>query len=62
VFSVWSVPSLYNENKLPLRSLETAARWVGGWCEMVASLRRCEPGSSGKSTGEDSIMRRVCGN
>jgi hypothetical protein len=30
VFSLWSVPRLYNEGQLPLR--------VGGWCEMIASL------------------------
>jgi hypothetical protein len=39
VFSVRSVPRLYNEDHLPLReSPETAFRRVGGWCEMAASL------------------------
>jgi hypothetical protein len=40
MFSVPSVPRLYNEEQLPLRgSLETVVRGVGGWCEMAASLR-----------------------
>jgi hypothetical protein len=44
VFSVRSVPRLYNEDQLPLRkSLEMAVRKVEGWCEMVASLREREP-------------------
>jgi hypothetical protein len=39
VFSVRSVPRLYNEEQLRLReSLETAVRRVGGWCEMAGSL------------------------
>jgi hypothetical protein len=39
VFSVWSVPRIYNEEQLQLQeSLETAVRRVGGWCEMAASL------------------------
>jgi hypothetical protein len=39
VFSVRSVPRLYNEDQLPLRgSLETAVRRAGGWCELAASL------------------------
>jgi hypothetical protein len=39
VFSVRSVPRLYNEGQLPLeKSLETAVRRVGDWCEMAASL------------------------
>jgi hypothetical protein len=39
VFSVWSVPRLYNEGQLSLReSQETAFRRVGGWCEMAAGL------------------------
>jgi hypothetical protein len=51
VFTVWSVPRLYNEGQLPLReSPETAVRREGGWCEMAASLRGHEPGSRGTST------------
>jgi hypothetical protein len=39
VFSLRSVPMLYNEEQPPLEeSLETAVRRVGGWCEMAASL------------------------
>jgi hypothetical protein len=39
MFSVSSVPRLYNEEQLPLRdSLETALRIIGGLCEMAASL------------------------
>jgi hypothetical protein len=39
VFSVLSVPRLYNEEELRLReSLETAMRRVGDWCEMTARL------------------------
>jgi hypothetical protein len=39
VFSVLSVPRLYNEGQLTLEeSLETAVRRVGSWCEMAASL------------------------
>jgi hypothetical protein len=46
VFSVWSIRRLNNEDQLPLwvdlerslRSPETAARRVAGWCEMAASL------------------------
>jgi hypothetical protein len=39
IFSVRSVLRLYNEGKLPLeKSVETAVRRVGGWCEMAASL------------------------
>jgi hypothetical protein len=43
VFSVRSMPRLYNEDQLPLPvsqdySLEMAGRQVGGWCEMTASL------------------------
>jgi hypothetical protein len=50
VFSVLSMPRLYNEDQLPLRdSLETAVRKVGGWCKMAASLRGREPGSRGMS-------------
>jgi hypothetical protein len=43
VFSVRSVPRLYNEDQLPLeKGLETAVR-RGGWYEMAASLGvRCE--------------------
>jgi hypothetical protein len=45
---------LYNEDQLPFhRSLGTAVRRVGGWCEMAASLRGREPRSRGTSTGED---------
>jgi hypothetical protein len=37
-FPVRSVPSLYNEDALPLReSLETAVRRVGRWCEMAGT-------------------------
>jgi hypothetical protein len=40
VFSVRSIPRLYNEEQLRLReSLETAVRRVGGCFEMAASLR-----------------------
>jgi hypothetical protein len=39
VFSVRSVPKLYNEGQLPLEeSLERAVRRLGGWCEMAVSL------------------------
>jgi hypothetical protein len=39
VFSMLSVPRLYNEEQLRvLESLETVVRIVGGWCETVASL------------------------
>jgi hypothetical protein len=39
VFSVWSIPRLYNEGQLPLEeSLLTTVRRVEGWCEMAASL------------------------
>jgi hypothetical protein len=39
VFSVLSMPTLYNEDQLALReSPEAAARRVGGWCKMAASL------------------------
>jgi hypothetical protein len=39
LFSVWSMPRLYNEDQLPVEeSLETAVRRVGGWCEMAGSL------------------------
>jgi hypothetical protein len=68
---MWSVPRLYNEEQLRLsRSLETAVRRVGGWCEMAASLRGSEPGSRGTSTCESTehwedlvravVNRRVC--
>jgi hypothetical protein len=51
VFYVWSVTRLYNEDQLPLReSLETAARRVGGWCEMAFTLRGHEPGNRGTPT------------
>jgi hypothetical protein len=39
VFSMRSVPRLYNECQLQLeKSLETTVKIVGGWCEMAASL------------------------
>jgi hypothetical protein len=41
VFSVQSMPRLYNNGQLPLGrllSLEVAVRKVGCWCEMAASL------------------------
>jgi hypothetical protein len=39
VFSVGSMPRLYNEKQLRLReSLGTAERRLGGWCEIVISL------------------------
>jgi hypothetical protein len=38
MFSLWSMPRLYNEEQLPLReSPETVVGRVGGWCEMAAS-------------------------
>jgi hypothetical protein len=49
VFSVRSVPRLYNEGQ---RSLEMTVRRVGGWCEMAASLRGNEPRSRGTYTCE----------
>jgi hypothetical protein len=50
-FSVRSLPGLYTKDQLQLReSPETAVRIVGGWCEMVASLRGRDPGSRGTST------------
>jgi hypothetical protein len=51
VFSMLSVPSLYNEDQLPLReSSENAVRRVAGSGEMAASLRGREPGSRGMTT------------
>jgi hypothetical protein len=51
VFSVRSVPTLYNEDNLPLRdSPETAVKRIGIWCEMAASMRGHERGSIGTST------------
>jgi hypothetical protein len=39
MFTMQSVPSLYNEEQLRLReSLETVVRRVEGWCELAASL------------------------
>jgi hypothetical protein len=42
LFSVRSIPRLYNESQLPLEqsleTLETAVKRVGGRCEMAASL------------------------
>jgi hypothetical protein len=50
-FSVRFTSGLYNEDQLSSRdSNETAVRRVGGWCEMAASLRGCERGSTGTST------------
>jgi myo-inositol catabolism protein IolC len=50
VFSVRSVPKLYNEDQLPLwESLETAIRRVEGWREMATSLLGREPVSRGTS-------------
>jgi hypothetical protein len=54
VFSVPSVPRIYNDEHLQLgKSLETAVRRVRVWCEIAASLRGREPGSREASTGED---------
>jgi hypothetical protein len=54
LFSVRSVPMLYNLDQLPLQgSLETPVRRVGDWYEMAASLRGHKPGSRETSTGED---------
>jgi hypothetical protein len=51
VFSVRSVPRLYNEGHLALReSSETAVRRVGDWWEMAVSMRGREPGSREMST------------
>jgi hypothetical protein len=52
VFSVPSVPRLYNEDRLPLRdkSLKTEDRRTGGRYEMGATLRGREPGSRATST------------
>jgi hypothetical protein len=58
VFSVRSVPRLYNEGQLPLESHVTAVRRVGGWCEMAASLRGRESVSKGTSTGEEDTADR----
>jgi hypothetical protein len=56
MFSVRSVPRLYNEDQLPLRVSREGVcrqailrRQLGGWCEMAASLRGLEPGSRGTS-------------
>jgi hypothetical protein len=35
---VWSMLRQHNKGQMPLRSLETAFRREGGWCEMAASL------------------------
>jgi hypothetical protein len=49
-FSMRSVSTIYNKDKLPLRdSLETALRRVGCWCEIAAILRGREAGRIGKS-------------
>jgi hypothetical protein len=45
---------LYDEDQLSLQgSLEMAIRRLRGWCEMAASLRGLEPGSSGTSISEN---------
>jgi hypothetical protein len=50
-FSARSVPSLYNEDQLPLReNPEMVVRGVEGWCEMAARLQGREPGSRVTST------------
>jgi hypothetical protein len=38
VFSMWTMPRLYNEKQQLQESLETAVSRIGGWCEMAASL------------------------
>jgi hypothetical protein len=39
VFSVQSIPKIYNEDQLSLlQSLETTDRRAGGWCKMTTSL------------------------
>jgi hypothetical protein len=49
-----TVEAVFSVRSVPLqRSLETAVRRGGGWCEMAASLRGREPRSRGASTGED---------
>jgi hypothetical protein len=61
VFSVRSVPRLYNEGQLPLeKSLETAVRRRGGKCGTVTRWQECEHISRGHCwihhqamTGED---------
>jgi hypothetical protein len=54
VFSVLSVPRLYNEGQLSLRkSPETAVIRVGSWCEIVTSLRGREPGAEDRPLLED---------
>jgi hypothetical protein len=59
VFSLRSVPKLYNEEQLPLQeSLEMAVRTVGRWCEMAASLRGREHGNRGTSTVEAITKQR----
>jgi hypothetical protein len=53
VFSVRSVPRLYNECQVPLeKSLETAVRRAGGWCEMAPA---CEDVNAGG--GEHPLMK-----
>jgi hypothetical protein len=46
VFSVRSVPRLYNEDQ----SSEMADRRGGGWRDVAASLRERDPRSRGSST------------
>jgi hypothetical protein len=46
VFSLRSVPRLYNEGQLPLeKRLETTVRRVGVSCETVTGQEGCEHGS-----------------
>jgi hypothetical protein len=52
MFSLWSVPRLYNEGQLLLeKSSETAVRMVRGWCEVAAS---CES----DSWSNESVVRQ----
>jgi hypothetical protein len=44
VFSVRSVPRLYNEDQLPLQESRDDRR-VGGWCEMVTACKDVSPGA-----------------
>jgi hypothetical protein len=51
LFSVRTVPSLYNEDHLSLREgLETVVKRVCGWCQVAASLQRREPECRGRYT------------
>jgi hypothetical protein len=50
LFSVWSMPRVYNEDQLPLREHSVmVVRRVGGWCVMAASLQGREPQGRGTS-------------